>query len=172
MKRTWKWIAGVGLLALLAALALSQARNPELRKDVVYRQVDGEALKLDLVQPPKDGGPFPLVIWIHGGAWRIGDRKDNHEGMRDLAKLGYASASVQYRFAPKYKFPAQLDDVRAALAFLRAHAKEYNIDPARIGVCGGSAGGQLALLLGLAHTNGDGQTNAVRAVVNFYGPTD
>ncbi len=164
-------IAIAGLL-VLAVLALSQEGAPEIRKNVVYHQVGGEALKLDLIEPISGNGPFPLIIWIHGGAWEIGDRKDNHKGMMGFAKLGYAGASVQYRFAPKCKFPAQLDDVRAALAFLRAHAREYNIDPHRIGVCGGSAGGQLALLLGLAQSDENGQANAIRAVVNFYGPTD
>lgn len=144
-----------------------------LEKDIVYGKApDGTELKLDFARPISGPGPFPLIIWLHGGGWRQGDRKDYHSGVRGFAKLGWAGATVQYRFAPKHKFPAQIDDVRMALAFLRAHAKEYNLDPERIAVTGGSAGGHLALLLGLAPDK-DGQfAPGIRAVVSYAGPTD
>ena len=92
--------------------------------------------------------------------------------MSDMAKLGWAGATVQYRFAPKHQYPAQIEDVRMALAFLRANAKKYSIDADRIAVAGRSAGGHLALLLGLAPDNGGKTAPEIRAVVNFFGVSD
>jgi acetyl esterase/lipase len=129
-------------------------------------------LKLDFIRPTTAEGPFPLIIWLHGGGWRMGDRKDCHPGMPGMAKLGWSGAAVQYRFAPKHKYPAQIEDVRMALAFLRTNAKKYKIDADRIAVVGGSAGGHLALLLGLAPDKDGNVTPGVRAVVSLAGPTD
>jgi acetyl esterase/lipase len=92
--------------------------------------------------------------------------------MLGMAKLGWAGAAVQYRLAPKHKYPAQIEDVRMALAFLRTNAKKYNIDADRIAAVGRSAGGHLGLLLGLAPDENGKTAPGVRAVVNFFGPTD
>jgi acetyl esterase/lipase len=150
----------------------SRLEEPTLKKDIAYATVDGKALHLDLMRPPKPSKPAAWVLWLHGGGWRQGDRKDYHAAMRDLARLGYAGASVEYRLAPVHKFPAALEDVRNALAFLRAHAVDYELDRERVAVAGGSAGGHLALMLGLTKNGRDENGTGVRAVVDISGPTD
>jgi acetyl esterase/lipase len=138
--------------------------------NVVYAMHDATDLHLDFVRPEGDG-PFPLVLCIHGGGWRAGSRQDYREFQQKISEMGFASASVQYRFAPKHLFPAQLDDVRAAIEFLAKNKAEYRIDPQRIATFGGSAGGHLALLSGL--TAGDESAPyKVVAIVNICGPTD
>ena len=160
-------LALVAWLAL-AGLAPACAQDAPIQKDIAYGKAGGEALKLDLARPAKGEGPFPLVVCLHGGAWQIGSRADQHARLRLLARHGYVAASVGYRLAPKHPYPAQIDDARAALRFLREHAREYHIDPNRVAVVGDSAGGHLALLLGLA----DGAPGKVQAVVNYFGPAD
>jgi acetyl esterase/lipase len=164
----------VTALGLFSTGAVARSpKAPRFERDIVYGKADGEdELRLDFVRPVSGAGPFPLVVWFHGGGFRIGDRKNNHSAMLGLAKLGYAGASVQYRFAPRHKFPAQLDDARMALAFLRANAKRFAIDPDRIALAGGSAGGNLALLLAMMPGKDGRRVAGVRAVVNYFGPTD
>ena len=131
-------------------------------------------------------GPAPLVVWIHGGAWMIGDRRYLPETLRpnqifdELLAAGLAVATIDYRHALEAPFPAQLHDAKAAVRYLRAHADELGIDAARIGVWGESAGGHLAALVGLtAHRpdlEGDlgvvGPSSAVDVVVDWYGVSD
>ena len=151
-----------------------------IRKDVVFGKGGDVELKLDLAQPSRGKGPFPLVVCVHGGGWQIGHRNTHHATIRRLAAHGYVAATVQYRLTPKYPFPAQIEDVKCAVRFLRANAKKYNLDPNRVGALGDSAGGHLSLLLGLMEpgdgmegTGGNaGQPSKVQAVVNYYGPTD
>jgi len=122
-------------------------------------------------------GPLPLIVWIHGGAWRAGS-KDRCPATRFLQK-GYIVASINYRLSQHAIFPAQIEDCKAALRFLQANAEKYGIDPKRIGVWGSSAGGHLVALLG---TTGDvkkfdkganlDQSSRVQAVCDYYGPTD
>ncbi len=149
-----------------------QSAGSTIDKDIVYSTVDGQELHLDLVRPTASGKPTPFIIWLHGGGWRQGDRKDSHQAMQDLAKLGYAGAAVEYRLAPAHKFPAPLEDARQALAFLRKNAAKYHLDPKRIAVGGGSAGGHLSLMLGLAKPAGDKTPNGIRGVIDISGPTD
>jgi acetyl esterase/lipase len=167
-------VSGKLLIALLAGLAVALVLtlpppNVPIRRDIIYGRAGPVDLKLDLARPPKGEGPFPLVVCLHGGAWELGHRSAHHDTLRLLARHGYAAATVEYRLAPRYRFPAQLDDARRALRYLREHARELKIDPDRIAVLGDSAGGHLALLLGLEDPE-DGRK--VRAVVNYYGPTD
>ena len=148
--------------------------------DVVYCHAGGEDLQLDLYAPKDVPGPLPAVVILHGGGWT----KGSHEQLRPLAGIlagqGYVAASVGYRLAPRHKFPAQIQDVKCAVRWLRANAERYQIDSERIGVLGFSAGAHLALLLGLTQASdgleGDGgnaeQSSRVQAVVNFFGPTD
>lgn len=161
--------------------------SPAVRatKNVTYSSVGDEDLKLDLAVPPGPG-PHPAVVLFHGGAWKGGSRADLSRRIPDedgkpgpswveaVAARGYVAASVQYRLAPKHKFPAQLDDARAAVRFLRRNAATYGIDPDRIGAGGFSAGGHIALLLGLTDPDDPpgGPSSRVRAVVDFFGPTD
>jgi acetyl esterase/lipase len=162
--------------------------------DVTYLEIDGVKMQLDLVVPKGDG-PFPVVLCFHGGAWQAGNRKDltkpalfnpgGHDGKHDfsvlenLAKNGYAAASVSYRLAPKHKFPAQIEDAKAAVKYLRKNAKVYKIDPDKMGAMGFSAGGHLAALLGVTRKEDGFEGKAmpevsseVQCVVDYFGPTD
>ena len=156
--------ASTALLFLTAALAFSQV---SAQPDIVYGSADGVDLKLDLARPSEGAGPFPVVLCIHGGAWITGSKAVYGPVLQMLAGAGYAAASIDYRLAPRYKYPAQIDDVRLAAAYLRAHAAELNIDPSRMAVLGDSAGGHLALLLGLTEPR-----DRFRAVINLYGVSD
>ena len=122
--------------------------------DVRYAGDDDPAHRLDLYLPEGQAGPFPLVIFVHGGAWSYGDKampplSSYGTFRRVLAERGYAVASVQYRFVDKAPFPAQLHDVKAAVRYLRANAAALRVDPDRFAIAGDSAGGQLAQLVGL-----------------------
>ncbi|MGC4006251.1 MAG: alpha/beta hydrolase [Pirellulales bacterium] len=117
---------------------------------------------------------------IHGGGWMGGKRQDCGPLATLLAQHGYVAVTISYRFAPQHKFPAQIEDAKAAVRWLRANAEKYGVDKDRIGAIGFSAGGHLASLLGVTDKN-DGlegasgspdESSRVRAVVNFFGPTD
>ncbi|NMO56112.1 alpha/beta hydrolase [Actinoplanes sp. TBRC 11911] len=130
-------------------------------------------LHLDLHLPPGDG-PFPVVLWIHGGGWLEGSRTwmpDTVEPSGFHSRLlarGYAVADVDYRLSGEALYPAQLLDVQSAIRWLRHHATELRLDAGRFATLGESAGGHLAAMAGVA---GDGET-AIQAVVNWYGATD
>lgn len=170
-RRTWLLGFGAAVLALsVPVCALSQ--GTKIETDLVIGKVGDEELKLDFVRPSKGDGPFPLVVFIHGGGWRLGHRRDNHGLMQGAATLGYAGASLQYRFAPKHTFPAQWDDVRLAFTYLRKEAERLKIDPDNIIVVGGSAGGHLALLAGIGKDAEGKRIPGIRGVINMCGPTD
>lgn len=145
-------------------------------KDIAY-VIDGHARqKLDLYLPAK-GNNFPLIVWIHGGAWREGS-KDNTRATW-LLDEGYAVASVNYRLSQHASFPAQLEDCKAAIRWLRANAAQHGYDGNRIGVWGASAGGHLVALLGVTGDVKEFDKGAnlqvssrVQAVCDFFGPTD
>ena len=147
--------------------------------DLVYARVGARPLCLDLYLPEPQQRPTPLVVWIHGGAWRQGDRR-THCVATCLLPHGYAVASVSYRPSQEAIFPAQIHDCKAAVRWLRAHAEEYGLDPTALGAWGPSAGGHLVSLLGT--TQGvpelEGElgnlehSSAVQAVCDWFGPTD
>lgn len=142
----------------------AQARSALLNLPYVY---GGKASqRLDLFIPAALSKPAPLLVWIHGGGWREGDKRGHP--MRAFAEHGFAIASINYRLTGEAVFPAQIDDVRAALKWLRAHAIEYGYDSNRIGIIGHSAGGHLSALLGVSSL-GD---QAVQAVCVLSGPCD
>ncbi len=169
------------LLSLLAVStnAFGQAKVPEglavSEKNLTYG--DHERQKLDLFVPKGDG-PFPLVMWVHGGGWSAGS-KDGNPLMLMLAK-GYAVASTNYRLSQHAVFPAQINDCKAAVRYLRANAAKYKLNPDAFGVAGASAGGHLVALLGTAGSvkelEGDGGnakvSSKVQCVVDVFGPTD
>jgi len=136
-------------------------------------------LRLDLYRPPPTDRPVPVVLWLHGGGWRMGTKMFcPYIWLRDA---GFAVASVQYRLSQTAVFPAQIHDVKAAVRWLRANAETYGLDPDHIGVAGASAGGHLAALLGttqgipaLEGNLGDHVTTSsrVQAVYDLFGPTD
>jgi acetyl esterase/lipase len=171
-------------LAILVACSTVRAAEPpssvQFTRDVVYGKGGGEELKLNIARPKADQKNLPCVVFIHGGGWAMGDRTA-HDGMTwGFAQKGYVAATVEYRLAPKAQFPAAVNDVKCAIRFLRAKADDYGIDPRHIGVCGFSAGGHLALMLGVTQKTdsleGDGgwddQPSDVQAVVSYFGPTD
>jgi acetyl esterase/lipase len=169
----------LALAALLVAPLSLRAESlpPEVRKlaNVTY-VTDGHANQtLDLYLPAKPAGP--LLVWIHGGGWR-GGSKANPPGLAVLAK-GVTVASVEYRFSQHAIFPAQIEDCKAAIRWLRAHASEYGYDPKRIGCWGASAGGHLTALLAVTGQVRDfdvgenlDQPSAIQCAVNWFGPAD
>ena len=147
-------------------------------RDIPYVAGGHELQKLDLFLPPSASTALPLVVWVHGGGWASGD-KNNYCHAQWLTSYGYAVASIGYRLTQHAIFPAQIEDCKAALRFLRAHAPEYRINPDRIGAWGASAGGHLVSLLGTTGDTRDFDTGAdlnqssqVQCVVDWFGPTD
>ena len=142
--------------------------EPILTSDIVYKTVGGQPLHLDILRPapaPESTtpqAPLPAIVEIHGGGWNSGEKDGNRN--RVWAHHGFFTISINYRYSTEAPFPAQIEDCRDALRWLRDQAQIYNIDTARIGAWGHSAGGHLAALLGTA---GD-----VQAVVDICGPTD
>ncbi len=152
-----------------------------VERNLVYGRIGKEVLVMDLYHPTNSIGKLPLVMYVHGGGWRMGDKDmlKLMSGPAELLRRGYLVAAINYRLAPDYKFPAMLQDAKCAVRFLRANAATYQLDPNRIGVMGDSAGGHLAALMGLTDASagfeGAGWTNEssrVQAVVDLYGPTD
>ncbi len=113
---------------------------------------------------------WPLVVWIHGGGWRGGDKRGGP--YRPLLDAGFAVASINYRLSGEAKWPAQLDDCRSALAYLRAHGQEYEVDSKRMGIWGGSAGGHLVLMLVLKDDTSSPPPYEIAAACDWFGPTD
>jgi acetyl esterase/lipase len=151
----------------------------EIQADLAYGQAGGETLRLDLARPKAGKGPFPAIVCIHGGGWSAGSRRDAAPVALELARRGYVAAAVGYRLAPKHRWPAQIEDVKRAVRWLRANAAKHRIDPERIGAVGVSAGAHLAALLGtttpkekLEGPGDEGQSSRVRAVVAWAGPYD
>jgi acetyl esterase/lipase len=132
---------------------------------------------LDLFVPPNAPAACPLMVWIHGGAWKEGS-KENCPAVGMLGK-GWVVASLNYRFSQHAVFPAQLEDCKAAIRFLRAHAEQYHIDKSRVATWGASAGGHLVALLGVTGKTKEfdvgenlEQSSAVSCVIDWFGPTD
>ena len=172
------------LLALFAAALCAQPapKIPDdvtLESGVAYAQADPQQV-MDIVRPRNGSPQLPVILCIHGGGFRAGSRKGFVAQCVRLAQHGYVAATADYRLAPKAQFPAAVNDVKAAVRYLRANAARLGIDSARIGVMGGSAGGHLALFLGVtggvAQFEGDGpnrdQSSRVNCVVSWYGPSD
>ncbi len=158
-------------IAVLAIGFVSPPVEIEESRDVAYGL--DVAQRLDVYRAKGATGTRPAVLWIHGGGWTEGDKRASPNGISTLAPQlvasGYVAVACNYRLLPAHRFPAQVDDVRKAVGWLRAHAKEYGIDPARIGVVGISAGGHLACMLAVL---GDDSGAAVQAAVSLNGVTD
>ncbi len=166
------------LLCSCAAFAQTVPSNLIMDTGVAYDSADPQQA-MDIVRP-KEAGTRPAILAIHGGGFRAGSRKGYQATCMTLAQHGYVCATADYRLAPAAPFPAAVYDVKAAVRYLRANAKRLGIDPNKIGVMGGSAGGHLALFLGVTGNvpefEGPGpnkeQSSKVQVVVSYYGPSD
>lgn len=176
----WRLAVSAVSLVVLSRAPLRAQQRIVVENDIEYANPDNQHLQLNMARPDQGDGPFPAVLCIHGGGFRAGTR-DGYNGLiKQLAERGYVAATVTYRLAPKYPFPAAIHDVKAAVRWLRGNAGKYHIDPDRIGVTGGSAGGHLAQFLGVTADikKFEGQegnlekSSRVACVVNFYGPSD
>ncbi len=133
--------------------------------NIPFTQTDGVPLKLDVYRPPQVGR-YPAIVMVHGGAWRGGSPAQNADFSRYMASQGYVVWAIAYRLAPRYQFPAQIEDVQSALTFIQQHAAQYETDPQRLALMGRSAGAHLAMLAAYA-------PNApIRALIDYYGPVD
>ena len=168
-----------GLLA--GESSASTATEVVIQRDVEFGKGGDKHLRLNLLRPkktPKE--PMPVIVYIYGGAFRSGTREQGLQWLKPFAERGYLCASIEYRHSQEALFPAQIEDCKCAIRFLRAKAKEYHLIPERIGVWGHSAGGYLAALLGtsggIRELEGQGgwpeYPSHVNAVVDCYGPTD
>lgn len=160
-------VAGMNLLAQPPRPAAWAAKG-ELRKDIEFAKPGGFSLTLDAWVP--DGpGPHAAVIIVHGGGWEAGDKNTYVPPLfPPLTNAGFAWFTINYRLAPKYPYPAAVDDVKAAVRWVKAHAAEYKVDAARLALMGESAGGHLVALVGAQNE----PETAVAAVVPFYGLHD
>ncbi|OAI46086.1 hypothetical protein AYO44_11935 [Planctomycetaceae bacterium SCGC AG-212-F19] len=172
--KDWGW------KRILRALFRIKARHLHVETGIVYGRANGQELTLDLAMP-REGGPFPALVTIPGGGWEWIAQPDSMNILAEmLAEHGFVAAELTYRLAPRDKYPAQIEDCKAAVRWLRANAAKYRIDPERIGALGFSSGAQLACLLGLTkpadglegETNHADASSRVDAVVSFFGPTD
>lgn len=142
-----------------------------VQRDLEYSRPDDQPLLLDLYRPKAGQGPLPVVIWVHGGGWLNGSKDSCPAAW--LATNGYAVASINYRLSTAAQWPAQIDDCRAAVRWLRSHAGRLGWNPDRIGAWGSSAGGHLVALMGtLPLPKVEKISSAVQAVCDWFGPSD
>lgn len=173
-----RWRIIVSLLGVAAALAWGRAKSED---GLVYGEAGGEKLTMDYY-PPAGPAPHPIAIIIHGGGFVAGNSKNGSEAYCAdfLAPAGYAVFSINYRLAPKYPYPAMVEDVQRAVRYLRYNAKTWQADPNRIALVGGSAGGYLSNMAGVLNAGGikgakdavDRTSARVQAVVTLFGPSD
>jgi acetyl esterase/lipase len=177
-------LMGAGCLGLLGVLKFSEKRSAAevmVLRDVEFGRYGRQVLRMDILRPrPFLGLPSPVLVWIHGGGWRRGSKRDGLKNLLFFARQGFLCASIDYRLSQDALFPAQIEDCKCAIRFLRAHAQKFNLDPNRIGVWGASSGGHLAALLGTSggrpELEGQGGwesfSSHVQAVCDWFGPTD
>jgi acetyl esterase/lipase len=152
----------------------------EVTRNVTYGKVGERELQLDLYQPKGLAVPVPGIVIIHGGGWGAGARQMLHYYGVKLAERGYVAANISYRLTGEAPYPAAVQDAKCAVRWMRANAAKYKVDPNKLAVLGGSAGGHLAMMVGYSSDvpklEGDGGhkgvSSRVQAVIDFYGPTD
>lgn len=172
------------IFVLASASLFAQETKPpglpagfSMKRDVEYVPGGGQRRMLDVYYPERSDKPLPLVVWIHGGAWWAGSKE--HSPALPLLEKGFAVASLNYRYSRNAVFPAQIEDCKSAIRWLRKHSAELNIEPAKIGVWGASAGGHLVAMLGVSGDvkewdKGENldQSSRVQAVCDWFGPAD
>jgi acetyl esterase/lipase len=165
-------------LLLLATLGLAQSSIAfDVKRDIEYARVGDVSLHLDLRLPPAAHGP--LIVYVHGGAWRAGSKDEFPLG--GLVADGFAAASLDYRLSTQAQFPAQAHDIKAAIRYLRAHQTELGIDARQIVIAGSSAGGHLAAIVGVTNGNKElegtvggnlDQSSDVQGIISLFGASD
>jgi acetyl esterase/lipase len=164
-----------GWVALSTQTIAVETNHWEIQHDIEYARVGDLSLKLDLYLP-RGNVREPLIVWVHGGAWRSGSKKSMP--LSKLVDEGYPVASVDYRLSTQSKFPAQVHDIKAAIRFLRGHCERWHLSTKKIVVAGDSAGGHLAELVGVSNGNADlegdvgndpKQSSHVHGIISFYG---
>jgi acetyl esterase/lipase len=170
-----------GLAAVVLGASEARAQATPTFSDIPYGDGDVRQM-LDIYLPTNPPpGPRPTVVWVHGGGWQNGDKLSAGNRAPLLLQAGYVVVGINYRYSFQAIFPAQIHDCKAAIRWVRANAGTYNIDPARIGVWGSSAGGHLVALLGTSAGVPDAegtvggnlnQSSRVQAVADYFGPTD
>ncbi|HWS00091.1 MAG TPA: alpha/beta hydrolase, partial [Prolixibacteraceae bacterium] len=155
--------------------------NVEAIKNIEYKKINERSLQLDLYKPRTMTAPAPLLVFIHGGGWRGGDRADYLVYLTHFANLGYVTATASYRLLKVAPYPACAEDIMDAVQFLYQNGDKYNYDPDRICLIGGSAGAHLAMLAGYGWKKPGAEADSaapvlnrhkIKAVVEIYGPTD
>lgn len=187
--RAWLGIPLAALAILLTTLLrpgvstrAQQGMPVETEYDIAYGEAGGQKLLLDVFRPTGQAAKRtrPAVLFVHGGGWAGGDKRDFRDMARGLAGAGYVCFSAGYRLVTptKNKYPAQIDDVQRAVRWIRANAGKYGVDPRRVGALGASAGGHLVALLGTRDTRDNHDpalarySSRVACVVDLFGPTD
>jgi acetyl esterase/lipase len=178
-RQTAAIVGGKGRLAMTALRNTSWIRRQV--RDVAYAALS-PAQRLDLYLPNDAAPPHPVIVAIHGGGFVFGDKADDQlNAPVEAVRHGYAVAAVNYRMADEALFPAAIEDVKAAIRFLRANAARFELDPARFAAWGNSAGGYLAVMAGVTGTSSafdapglgnDADSSAVQAVIDWFGPSD
>jgi acetyl esterase/lipase len=165
----------IALIGLSIRCVAGETNRWEIQRDIEYAKVGEVPLTLDLYLPHGKARE-PLIVWVHGGAWRSGSKKS-----MPLSKMideGYPIASVDYRLSTQAKFPAQVHDIKAAIRFLRGHGEQWRLSTKKIVVAGDSAGGHLAALVGVSNGNAElegnvgidqNQNSDVQGIISFYG---
>jgi len=178
-------LLGLGVSLALASVSSTRvglaADAPiDLHRDVVYGRTGEIDLTLDIARPAALPDRAPAVLLFHGGGWAAGRKERLDHLVTFLAGQGYVAATVGYRLAPRHPWPAQIEDAKCAVRWLRANAKTWGVDPERVAALGFSAGAHLAMLLGTMEAQdglqGDAgypeQESKVEAVISFFGPTE
>lgn len=174
----WSGLLLLGFLNSTHHAVADEVFDVRILRGIEYARIGDVSLKLDLHLPVNGESP-PLIVWVHGGAWRSGSR-DNMP-LSGLVRRGFAIASIDYRLSPIAKFPAQIHDCKAAIRFLRANEKRFGYNSSKTGIAGSSAGGHLVAETGV--TNGHrelegtvgehlNESSSVQAIVDYYGPTN
>jgi acetyl esterase/lipase len=153
-------------LDLIKSISQSPVRPIRIERELVFAQPDNVALKLNLYRPLKPG-KYPTIIIIYGGAWREGSPHNDEKFSCYMAYQGYCVISIDYRHAPQYQFPVQLEDINAALNYIDLNAEKFESDREKIALLGRSAGGHLALLAAYQQ-----KRIPIKAVISYYGPTN
>jgi len=171
-----RYVFAALVLSVFPLLIYAENSRPlTVVRDVEYARIGEHSLKLDLHLPIEKSRP-PLIVWVHGGAWRSGSK--SNMPLTRLVEEGYAVASVDYRLSVQAKFPAQIHDIKAAIRFLRGHSDEWRLTAKKIVIAGDSAGAHLAALVGVSNEskelegeigNDRSQSSDVQGIISFYG---